>query len=105
MKLNWIDRICPLCRSDVAGSRVFVEANINPDQLDAFAFASRKLPEHMHPRLVECAGCRMLYANPSLSVETLATAYEEAQFDSGEEAEYASRTYAAHIRALCADLP
>lgn len=104
MKFEWIERACPLCDS-TESSRVFAEANIAPGELDEFAFASRKLPEYMHGRLIECPGCGLLYTNPALSLSTLAEAYNDAGFDSGEEARHASLTYAAHVTGIAGSLP
>jgi SAM-dependent methyltransferase len=104
MNMNWVDRACPLCGSRDE-SQVFVESNIDMARLDAFAFASRKLPEYMHPRLILCPGCGLLYASPALSLETLAGAYQAADFDSGEEAHYASATYAREVRDIVRTLP
>ncbi len=69
MKLDFIPRACPLCGGDDA--RVLVEATIDEGKLTASAFASRKLPEYMHSRMVECNLCGMLYANPVLRPEAL----------------------------------
>ena len=96
MKVDWVKRACPLCQSQ-DDARVFVEANIDLEKLDAFAFASRKLPEYMHPRLIDCPQCGLLYGNPVLSHETLAGAYQSADFDSSDEAHWASRTYAQKV--------
>lgn len=104
MKFEWVERRCPLCGSaDVV--QVFAESNIVQAELDRFAFASRKLPECMHFRLVECSACGMLYGNPVLSPDTLENAYREADFDSGGEARYASATYAAQVRRIIPRLP
>jgi SAM-dependent methyltransferase len=97
VKAAWVDRACPLCGS-VDQSRVVAESNIDLTKLDNFAFASRKKPEYMHPRLIECPSCSLLYGSPVLSPETLAAAYRDAAFDGGNEAGYASRTYAHEIR-------
>jgi SAM-dependent methyltransferase len=97
-------RPCPIC-GESAGSTIFAESNVDPSRLDVFAFASRKLPEFMHYRLLQCAQCDLIYASPTPSVGFLATAYEEAGFDSAIEAEYASRTYAAVVSRLCSRLP
>jgi len=102
--MDWLERSCPLCGASDAVS-VFAESNIDPAALDGFAFSSRKLPEYMHPRLVECCRCGILYANPMLSPDTLSGAYREAAFDSGGEAHYASRTYAVHVRRFVPSLP
>ena len=104
MKAEWLERPCPLCGSR-AEARLFAESNVDLAELDGFAFASRKLPEYMHHRLGECRACGMLYANPVLTVDTLAGAYEAADFDSGDEASYASATYAEQVRRIMPALP
>lgn len=104
MNAEWLNRPCPLCGSS-DDSRIFAESNIDPAKLNGFAFASRKLPEYMHPRLIVCGVCGILYGSPVLSPGTLASAYRAADFDSGGEARYASTTYAAHVRKLVPRLP
>jgi SAM-dependent methyltransferase len=104
VKTEWVERPCPLCGRQ-ADSPVFAEAALDLDKLDEFAFASRKLPEYMHTRLIECRQCGMVYGNPVLSPGTLASAYERAAFDSGSEAHYASATYAAQVGRILDRLP
>ncbi len=102
MKLDFIPRVCPLCGGDNA--KVIAEATLDEAKLTASAFASRKLPEYMHSRMVECTICGMLYANPVLQPESLADAYKDASFDSGVESRLAAVTYRSllepHLRAL-----
>ena len=97
-------RPCPVCGS-TDESNVFREANFDPRQLDAFAFASRKIPEYMHHRLVACPMCDLLYVSPMPSMPEMQAAYHEAAFDSAEEAGCASRTYAALLRRIMPMLP
>jgi len=99
-----ITRPCPVCGS-TDYSRVFAEANYDFGKLDAFAFASRKTPEYMHFRLISCPVCDLLYSNPILDADRLGKAYEEASYDSSEEAQYASRTYAAFLGEIKKKLP
>jgi hypothetical protein len=63
LRVEMVSRDCPVCSSADA-SRVFAEANFDFARLDRFAFASRKLPEYMHYRLVSCSDCDLLYASP-----------------------------------------
>jgi SAM-dependent methyltransferase len=100
----WVDRPCPLCGS-VNQSHIVAESNIDLTKLDKFAFASRKKPEYMHPRLIECPGCSLLYGSPALSPETLADSYRDAAFDGGNEARCASETYAREVRKIMRRLP
>jgi SAM-dependent methyltransferase len=103
MKLDFMPRACPLCSGEDA--TVMVEATLDEGRLTASAFASRKLPEYMHSRMVECAGCGMLYANPVLRQEALAEAYKDAAFDSGTESRLAAVTYRAILEPHLATLP
>ena len=104
MNFTMIDRVCPVCEQ-VTDGHVFTEANVEPGQLDAFAFASRKIPEYMHWRIVECGRCDLLYSSPIPEAGSLGVLYNDAAFDSGEEARYAARTYARFLPRLKAELP
>ena len=100
----WVERGCPICGSQ-AQSSLFAESNVRAGELDHFAFASRKLPEYMHARLLACASCDLLYASPALDGKVLADCYKDADFDSGLESEYAARTYVRVLRPLLPHLP
>jgi len=98
-----VDRACPVCGSNE--QRLFAEQNVDFEKLDAFAFASRKLPEYMHWRLVECSQCELLYASPVPAKDFLHANYRAAAFDSGPEAVLASETYARELRRFVGRLP
>jgi SAM-dependent methyltransferase len=91
-----VSRACPVCGAS-HGYKVFAEAEFDGANLDEFAFSSRKTPEYMHYRLLECERCDVLYANPLPTRESLERAYREAAFDSAEEARYASLAYAGFL--------
>jgi SAM-dependent methyltransferase len=96
-------RACPVCGA--TGGRELAAARIDAAALDEYAFASRKFPEYMHHRLVECATCDTVYANPLFDFGGIDAAYDAAAFDSKEEAHFASRTYAGLVRPLLPRLP
>lgn len=102
--MEMIARACPVCGT-TNQSRVFAPANIDLMKLDSYAFASRKLPEYMHHRLLACGACDLLYASPVPSTNELSQAYNDAAFDSGEEARWASRTYASSLSSILPKLP
>ena len=104
MAIKMVERDCPIC-GNRDQSLVFAEANFNLGQLDEFAFASRKLPEYMHHRLVECPECGVLYASPMLPPKKIAAAYAGAAFGSQEEAGYAARTYGGFLPKIAGKLP
>src|ERR1043165_5288943 len=97
-------RACPVCGS-TDESRVFAPVNIDAEHFNAFSFASRKLPEYMHARLIECPTCDVVYANPAIASESLASAYEEAAFYSKEEGRHAARTYGSYLARILPRLP
>lgn len=92
-------RRCPVCG---AAGGTAIEENVDPARLDGASFASRKVPEYMHWRLVTCPACDTLYADPAPSQETLENAYARADYDSAEAAGYAAATYATLLPRLLA---
>jgi SAM-dependent methyltransferase len=98
-----VTRACPVCGA--TSGRELAAARIDAAELDEFAFASRKFPEYMHHRLVECPACDTVYANPVFDFGGIDAAYDAAAFDSKEEATFASRTYAGLVRTLLPHLP
>src|SRR3954447_4312898 len=91
--LELTERVCPVCRTPQPG-RLLAEANVDPEALGPLAFASRKPPELMHHRLLECPVCDTVYASPAPLGEGLERAYAEAAYDGAEESRWAARTYA-----------
>ena len=93
------ERACPACLS-ADPAAVLAEDTADPAGWDSYAFASRKLPEYTHHRMVLCGACDLAYASPAPEPDLLAGAYREASYDSGLEAGYASRTYARLLAAV-----
>ena len=102
--MEMVARACPLCGSNDESS-VFAKENFDPARCDRYAFASRKLPEYMHYRLIQCATCDLVYASPVPSTRALAKAYQEAAYDSKTESGFAARTYSALLRPIIEKLP
>ena len=82
--------------------KLFREEKINRSSLDAYAYSSRKIPEYMHYALYECENCRVLYSDCTVEKQEIFRNYKEADYDSGDEANNASRTY---YKYLCKYLP
>src|ERR1035441_3782334 len=102
--MEWIHRPCPVCGPS-GGSTLFAEADFDLEKLGRFAFASRKLPEYMHYRLSLCSSCGLVYADPVLPPEQVHSAYEQAGFESQEEAGFAAHTYGRLLPRIRAGLP
>ena len=86
-----------MCNTGSDEATLFAEENIDRNKLSAFSFASRKEPEFMCHRLVQCPTCDLVYVDRPPSVDELAAAYHVAEYDSSEEAGDAAKAY---MRAL-----
>jgi SAM-dependent methyltransferase len=104
LQLQMIKRACPVCGTK-DDAQAYAEANVDLEALDSFAFASRKMPEYMHWRLVACRRCDLLYANPIPDAEDLSALYRTASFDSAKEAAYSSQTYGRFLPQIASRLP
>lgn len=86
-------RPCPACHTSSDKAKLFIERNIDPAKLSGFSFASRKEPEYMCHRLVQCPNCDLVYADQPPDADELAHAYHVADYDSSEEANDAAAAY------------
>lgn len=91
-----IERSCPVCASRT--HRPFADERIEQDKLNDFSYASRKQPEFMCLRLVQCLNCDVIYAPSPPEKEFLSNAYSEAAYDSGPEAKAAAISYAKALK-------
>lgn len=98
------ERPCPVC-GDAVSATLFAEARIDPQRLGRFAFASRKMPEYMHHRLLLCSACDLVFASPVPDDSKLRVDYKAAAFDSQTEARYAAKTYARLLHPVLARFP
>ena len=97
------ERMCPVCGT--ASTDLFAESTVDTSRLDQYAYASRKIPEYMHHRLMCCRPCDLVYASPVPDVAELASAYEAAGFDSQDLAIQAAATYGRLIQGQIIHLP
>jgi SAM-dependent methyltransferase len=97
------ERACPVCHG--RKFTPFADERIDPRQVNALTYSSRKTPEFMCLRLVQCSCCDLVYAPSPPAEDFLKTAYSEAGFDSGPEAVAAALSYAAAMTPYVERLP
>ncbi|MGD0272580.1 MAG: class I SAM-dependent methyltransferase [Gaiellaceae bacterium] len=85
-------------------SRVFAEKTLDDSTWKDLSFSSRKLPEYLVHRMVECPDCDVVYASPAPHEEVLEQAYRAAPFVSAEESAFAAETYRRLLRTVLARL-
>ena len=91
------NRDCPVCGERFLKASLFIPENYDVSKISSLSFASRKEPEFMCHRLVECPQCDLVYVDCPPSQENLADSYHAADYDSSEEADDAALSY---IKAL-----
>ncbi len=98
-------RACPVCNAPASTARLFRAQSIDPAKMSAFSFASRKIPEFMSHRLVQCPDCDLVYADNPPDQAVLAHAYHVSDFDSAQEADDASAAYIRAVQPVLKRLP
>jgi SAM-dependent methyltransferase len=91
-------RPCPICHYGSDTAKLFIEHNIDPARLSRFSFSSRKEPEYMCHRMVQCTYCDLVYADRPPDANELAHAYHISEYDSSEEANDAATAYIGAIK-------
>lgn len=86
------DRACPVCNNTAYVK--FADEQIDPNKINDFTYASRKQPEFMCLRLVQCTNCSLVYAPNPPDISFLTAAYTDAAYDSSQEAQCAALSYA-----------
>jgi SAM-dependent methyltransferase len=103
MTVEFQSRPCPVCGS-TDDSRVFTEKTLDDSTWKDLSFSSRKLPEYLVHRMIECSDCDVVYASPVPHEEVLEQAYRAAPFVSAEESAFAAETYRRLLRTELASL-
>ena len=81
---------CPACLGE--GLLKYPE-KIDINLFNPTTYASRKRPELMHYALFQCKNCKTLFTNRDVNLDELLANYDQADYDSVEEAKFAASTY------------
>ena len=103
MTAEFRKRPCPVCGSTDESS-VFADKTLDDSTWKDLSFSSRKLPEYLVHRMIECPACDVVYASPVPHEEVLEQAYRAAPFVSAEESAFAAETYRRLLRPLLVEL-
>lgn len=93
---------CIICGKDL---RLFKTSNVSLSKISSYAYSSRKVPEYMHWDLYECEECSILYSDCPSNTEEIYEKYENADYDSSDEANDASNTYYKYLKQKMPDFP
>jgi SAM-dependent methyltransferase len=88
---------CAICGT--AGNAVELYApNFDADDFTAEVFSARRMPDHVHYRMVRCQTCGLVRSDPILSSEALAHLYSKSTFNYGAEVPNLRTTYGRYLR-------
>lgn len=87
---------CPICETD-GSDRELYAMNFRPQDLNGEVFSARRLPDHLHYRMVRCERCGLLRSDPILPMRELARLYESSRFTYETEARFARATYRSYL--------
>lgn len=93
---------CGICGRKLV---LYKKSNVRPGSLSSFSYASRKEPEYMHWDLYECKDCHVLYSDCPSDTNEIFAKYEEADYDSSVEADFASITYFNYLNDILPNYP
>ncbi|MCM1174368.1 MAG: class I SAM-dependent methyltransferase [Blautia sp.] len=93
---------CFICGEEMS---LYSNENYDMNSLDSYGFASRKTPEYMHYKLMECKKCGLISSIRTIENEEIYQKYKEADYDSGSEADDASKTYIEYLKKYVPDFP
>ena len=87
------ERWCTICGRGAAKKEVY-PASFGVEDLSASIFSARRSPDGSHFRLVECAGCGLIFSDPACPPEKLGELYEASEVTYGPQEQQIYDSYA-----------
>lgn len=90
---------CAICSTTENATEVYA-ANFSLDALNPAVFSARRLPDHIHYRLVKCNSCGLVRSDPVADPGLLEDLYKKSTFDYGHEIGNLQKTYGQYLARL-----
>lgn len=68
-------------------------ANFAQSDLNHATYSARRLPDHIHYRIVKCARCGMVFSSPILPIKKIAKLYRQSVCSYDDQVRYITSTY------------
>lgn len=91
--------ICTICRIESHADELY-PANLNQDAFTTAVFSARRLPDHLHYRIVKCRSCGLVRSDPIAPPDDLKLLYRHSSFDYQEETNHLRQTYGTYLQRL-----
>lgn len=90
---------CAICQNKEKLSIMYKE-NFDAEKISAETFSARRTPDRMHYRFVKCLNCGLIFSNPILEPQKIASLYSESNFHYDIEAPYLKKTYSDQLKTI-----
>ncbi len=87
---------CVIC-GDISKYRVLYKANYSIKDVDPEIYISRRLPDKVHFRIVECEKCKMVFSNPIVKDKKILNSYINSAFYPEEDIDNLTDVYEYYV--------
>lgn len=90
---------CAICGEQASGDLLYPE-RLPRNAWSTNTFSARRAPDRVHPRIMRCRACRLIYADQLLESHELSALYRDSHLTYEAEIPYLRRTYGRYLRRL-----
>ncbi len=90
---------CAICGEGPECTELY-PANFDFSAFNPEVFSARRIPDHVHYRMVRCDHCGLARANPMADGESLAGLYRDSSFTYGQDVDNLKRTYGHYLQRM-----
>ena len=90
---------CAICGTEENSAELYA-ANFALENFNPLVFSARRLPDRIHYRMMKCAACGLVRADPRAETSALTELYKQSTFDYSGEVENLKRTYGRYLAKL-----
>lgn len=91
-----VDQVCAICGENVP-FKILYPANFKVESLNENHFSARRVPDHLHYRLVRCKKCGLIFSNPILKEKEINKLYRKSKVTYELEIENLKKSYGYYL--------
>lgn len=99
-----VDQVCAICGKN-APFKILYPANFKVDRLNEDHFSARRVPDHLHYRLVRCKKCCLIFSNPILKEKEINKLYRKSKVTYELEIESLKKSYGYYLKKVIDYVP
>ena len=96
---QFIATTCAVCGTPNNATEIY-PANFSADSFNKAVFSARRLPDHIHYRMVKCNTCGLIRSDPIIAADILSQLYQQSEFTYQKEVANLVSTYGYYLQKL-----